>query len=114
LKTVHVLACWSAGLILVCAVAVAASAQTFTSLADFDGSNSESPMQNALIQGVGDNFYGTALRGEAFGQDKAFTTTPDGTVSVVYSFCSVADCAVPAPHEGSTTAPRFRRLGSRD
>ena len=69
--------------ILLCAgLCVAAPAQTFTSLADLDGSNGEIPFLNALVQGTDGNFYGTAYDGGAAGQGTVYKVTPGGTISV--------------------------------
>jgi uncharacterized repeat protein (TIGR03803 family) len=81
-------------LVLLCAaLTMAASAQTFTSVADLDGANGEEPLQNALVQGIDGNFYGTTYTGGAFGQGTVYKAASDGTISLVYSFCSLADCA---------------------
>jgi uncharacterized repeat protein (TIGR03803 family) len=87
-------------LILCCfALAITAPAQTFTNLGDLDGSDGAFPQQNALIQGTDGNFYGTTLNGGAFGhgttfgQGTVYKVTADGTVSALYVFCSLAQCA---------------------
>ena len=50
-------------LILWVLTAAAASAQTFTTLVDFDGSNGANPDPKALVQGADGNLYGTAQNG---------------------------------------------------
>jgi hypothetical protein len=51
---------------LFCAVMASASfAQTFTSLAGFNGPNGEQPL-STLVQGIDGNFYGTADLGGSF------------------------------------------------
>jgi uncharacterized repeat protein (TIGR03803 family) len=72
---------------------IAAPAQTFTSVADLDGSDGSLPFQNALVQGTDGNFYGMANAGGAFGQGTVYKVTADGTISLVYTFCSLAQCA---------------------
>ncbi len=76
----------------VCMMAVAAPAQTFTTLIDFNGSNGANP-QASLIQGTDGNFYGTAAQGGANGHGTVFQLTPGGTLTTLYSFCSLASCA---------------------
>jgi uncharacterized repeat protein (TIGR03803 family) len=81
-------------LILLCAaLAIAAPAQTFTSVADLDSANGSFPLRNGLVQGTDGNFYGTAFSGGAFGKGSVYKVTADGTISVVYSFCALAHCA---------------------
>jgi len=81
-------------LILLCAaLAIAAPAQTFTSSADLDGADGSQPLRNGLAQGVDGNFYGTAFSGGAFGKGTIYKVAADGTISLVYSFCSLAHCA---------------------
>jgi uncharacterized repeat protein (TIGR03803 family) len=49
-----------------------------------------------LVLGDG-NFYGTALTGGLANEGTIFKATPDGTLTVLYSFCSQSNCA-----DGST------------
>ena len=65
-------------------------AQTFTALASFNGVNGTSP--NGVIQGADGNFYGTTMSGGANGQGTVFKLTADGTITVLYSFCSQVNC----------------------
>jgi len=82
--------------ILLCiAAAVAARAQTFTTLASL-GSNLDGP----LIQGTDGNFYGVTPSGGADnpacgsnGCGTVFKVTPTGTITIFHSFCSQANCA---------------------
>ena len=81
------------GLILFCvALAVTASAQTFTSLAQLTEAEMD-PLYNSLVQGTDGNFYGTSRDGGTNHTGSVYKVTPDGTVSVFYSFCSLAQCA---------------------
>ncbi len=78
------------------AAAVASSAQTFTTLVEFNGTpHPANPTQ--LLQGLDGNFYGVTLNGGANGTSSTggafFRMTPAGKVSELYSFCSVANCA---------------------
>jgi uncharacterized repeat protein (TIGR03803 family) len=78
------------------AVAVASPAQTFTTLVKFNGPPHRAvPWQ--LLQGIDGNFYGVTLGGGKNGTSSVggtfFRMTPAGDVSVLYSFCSLANCA---------------------
>jgi uncharacterized repeat protein (TIGR03803 family) len=72
---------------------IASPAQTFTSLANFDGTDGRFPGANALIQGRDGNFYGTTNFGGAFDHGAVYEVTADGTISAFYSFCAQTDCA---------------------
>jgi len=75
------------------ATAIAAPAQTFTTLLDFDNTNGASPEAN-LVQATNGNLYGTTSQGGANGQGGTiFQVTPAGTLSTLYNFCSEANCA---------------------
>ncbi len=70
-----------------------AQAQTFTTLADFQGSaNGADPSFGDLIQGTDRNNYGTTFRGGVYDQGTFFKVTPDGTVTTLYTFCSQTNC----------------------
>jgi uncharacterized repeat protein (TIGR03803 family) len=78
--------------------AVALPAQTFKTLANFDGTDGENPYNVSLVQGLDGNFYGTTFAGgenEFQGNDggTVFKITPDGMLTTVYSFCAQANCA---------------------
>jgi uncharacterized repeat protein (TIGR03803 family) len=88
--------------VLCVATAIAAPAQTFTSLAAFGGSDGVGPLYVSLIQGTDGNFYGTTLYGGSSiftnncnlyyqGCGAVFKLTPAGTLTAIYSFCS-EDC----------------------
>jgi uncharacterized repeat protein (TIGR03803 family) len=71
-----------------CAVAAIASpAQTFTTLANFDGTDGVNPYAG-LVQGTDGNFYGTTFQGGADGgyQGTVFKVTPAGTLTTLHSF----------------------------
>ena len=72
------------------ATAVAAPAQTFTTLHSFDGADGSYP--RALTQGADGNFYGTTGDGGAYGVGTIFKITPDGTLTTLYSFCAQPHC----------------------
>ena len=85
-------------LFLFCAgMVIASSAQTFTTLASFAGTNGANP-QSSLIQATDGNFYGTTIHGghnNCYGQGcgTIFKITPSGTLTALYSFCSQGSCA---------------------
>jgi len=81
------------------ATAIVATAQTFTTLANFDGSNGSSPAAS-LIEGADGNLYGTTESGgggnSCFAQGGCgtiFKITPDGTLTTLYVFCSRSGCS---------------------
>jgi uncharacterized repeat protein (TIGR03803 family) len=79
---------------LLCVVtSIAAPAQTFTTLASFDGTNGAEPEVGSLVQGLDGNFYGTTYDGGAHGTGVVFKVTPGGKLTILYSFCSQTNCA---------------------
>ena len=72
-------------------LAVRAQAQTYTTLAEFDGSNGSSPA-GSLTQATDGNFYGVTRFGGAFNEGSVFRVTPDGKITSIYSFCSQTNC----------------------
>jgi uncharacterized repeat protein (TIGR03803 family) len=86
---------------LVCAVsAIAAPAQTLTTLFYFDGPDGNVPTA-APIQATDGNLYGTTVTGGANNFCAQFDTNgcgtvykinPDGTETTIYSFCSQGGC----------------------
>jgi uncharacterized repeat protein (TIGR03803 family) len=48
---------------------------------------------SALVQATDGNFYGTTGSGGSNGEGEIFRMTPDGTLTVLYSFCSQPSCA---------------------
>jgi uncharacterized repeat protein (TIGR03803 family) len=79
--------------LLFCAGAmIASSAQTFTTLASFDGKDGNLP-DASLVQGINGNFYGTALEGGGnHSNGTVFKITPGGKLTTLYSFCSQPNC----------------------
>jgi hypothetical protein len=83
---------------------IAAPAQTFTVLSDFNGPNGEGPFA-PLVQASDDNFYGTATYGGNItthiaisprncyvGCGTVFKMTPAGQTELLYQFCGRAGC----------------------
>jgi uncharacterized repeat protein (TIGR03803 family) len=89
--------CVSATLALLCIAAIAAPAQTYTTLASFDGKNGFSPSWS-LVQGLDGNYYGATALGGAntncnLGCGVIFKITSGGRLTTLYNFCSEANCA---------------------
>jgi uncharacterized repeat protein (TIGR03803 family) len=68
-----------------------------TTVYDFCGGTScadgASNPSAALIPAGNGDFYGATLNGGSFGGGTIFEVTPDGVVTVLYNFCSLANCA---------------------
>jgi uncharacterized repeat protein (TIGR03803 family) len=73
--------------------ATVSPAQTLTTLATFSGSNGAVPIYSSAVQGFDGNFYGTTTEGGLYGYGTVFQVTPDGTLTTLYSFCSLDNCA---------------------
>jgi uncharacterized repeat protein (TIGR03803 family) len=73
--------------VLCAATAIALSAQTFTTLFSFDGTDGVYPTAG-LVQATNGDFYGTTYAGGANYGGTVFKTTPGGTPTTLYSFCS--------------------------
>jgi len=80
-------------LLLCAAMARVSSAQTFTTLVNFNGTNGGSPGYVTLTQGLDGNYYGTTPTGGAHTGGTVFKISPQGTLTTVYNFCSVGSCA---------------------
>src|SRR5229473_209818 len=92
---------FSFGLLLFLMIPRLGKAQTFTTLMNFTGSNGSSPLFAPLIQGTDGNLYGTASAGGAHGQGTVFKITPTGTLTTLYNFCALSNCADgSAPYAG--------------
>jgi uncharacterized repeat protein (TIGR03803 family) len=78
-------------LLLTLALTTAASAQSFTSLFSFDGSNGANP-RGSLLQATDGNFYGTTQFGGSAGQGAVYKITSSGALTLLYSFCNMSPC----------------------
>jgi uncharacterized repeat protein (TIGR03803 family) len=86
--------------LLCAATAIAAPAQTVTSLLSFDGADGAEPYYGSLVQGPDGNFYGTTWEGGGntrcknshIGCGTVFSITPGGTLTTVHKFCTVTGC----------------------
>jgi uncharacterized repeat protein (TIGR03803 family) len=74
------------------ATATGARAQTFTTLADFEGTNGSFPGYGPVVQGIDGNLYGTTGGGGANNEGTVFKLTAGGELTTLYSFCSQMDC----------------------
>jgi uncharacterized protein (TIGR03437 family) len=83
---------------LLSVASVSSDAQTFTTLAAFNGINGASPLNrngSSLVQGDDGNFYGTTRSGGLSGNGTVFKLTPDGTLTALYSFMGRFDGSSP-------------------
>jgi uncharacterized repeat protein (TIGR03803 family) len=80
-KTICVLLVFSAA-----AVVASPAANTFTTLASFNGTKGASPSYAPLVQGLNGNLYGTTSSGGANGYGTIFQITTGGTLTTLHSF----------------------------
>jgi uncharacterized repeat protein (TIGR03803 family) len=73
-------------LIACLALSLGLSAQTFTSLLSFDGSNGSDPHYGWLVQGIDGLLYGMTGGGGTDGCGTVFKITPQGTFNTVWNF----------------------------
>jgi len=66
--------------------AMTSLAQTFTTVAEFDGANGASPCYTPLVVGADGNFYGTTADGGLNGLGTIFKMSPGGTLTTLHSF----------------------------
>jgi uncharacterized repeat protein (TIGR03803 family) len=83
----------SAVVLLCAATALAAHAQMFKTLVNFDSTDGATPVYPGLVQGIGGNLYGTTLVGGVHASGTVFKLTPSGKLTTLYSLCSQANCA---------------------
>lgn len=83
---------WKMGCAVLCAaIAIAAPAQTFTTLASFDTTNGAMPTAG-VIQGPDGNFYGITYDGGFKNLGVAYSVTSEGTLTRIHSFCGSKGC----------------------
>jgi uncharacterized repeat protein (TIGR03803 family) len=75
-----------AALLLCAATVIAASAQTFETLVNFDGSDGSNPFYMSLVQGADGSFYGTTLGGGTNEHGTVFQVSQGGTLTTLHSF----------------------------
>ncbi len=80
------------GIILLCAT-IAAQAQTFATLLEFDGVDGDGPNYMSLVQGDDGNYYGTTEAGGMENKGTIFKVTPDGAMTMLHDFCVQIGCA---------------------
>jgi uncharacterized repeat protein (TIGR03803 family) len=73
------------------AATTVASAQTFTTLHNFDSADGANPYA-ALIQATNGDLYGTTMNGGANGGGTVFRVAATGALKTLYSFCSLSGC----------------------
>jgi uncharacterized repeat protein (TIGR03803 family) len=97
-KNINTSASWKIACLTVAfcvATAMGTSAQTFTTLANFDTSNGSFPQWAPLSQGLNGEFYGTTAGGGLF--NNGCFRSPDGNCGVIYKITS--DGALTVLHE---------------
>jgi uncharacterized repeat protein (TIGR03803 family) len=82
--------------LVICALSTTAAYAQFSVLYTY-GSNPGDPvdpqLNTRIAQGRDGNLYSTAIQGGANNGGAAFVITPSGTLTVLYSFCSLSACA---------------------
>lgn len=73
------------------AAETAMSAQTFTTLLDFQQANGGQP-GSSLVQNTDGNFYGTSSVGGTNDGGTVFRMTPTGKLTTLYNFCAQTNC----------------------
>ncbi len=75
-------------------LASVASAQTVTTLAQFDGTNGSEPT-GAPVQGTNGDFYGVTISGGTANEGTIYRMTPAGKITTIYSFTGGSNGAQP-------------------
>jgi uncharacterized repeat protein (TIGR03803 family) len=101
--------------LLLCAgTAIAAPAQRFETLADFDGGNGQWPYAS-LVQGRDGKLYGTTSAGGTADGGTVFRVASTGHETVLYGFVGISNgyrptTALVLPQTATSTAPRTRAI----
>jgi uncharacterized repeat protein (TIGR03803 family) len=66
---------------------------SFCAQTNSEGCTDGSDQEGTLVQGYDGDFYSTTTYGGANGGGTVFKITPTGTLTTLYSFCSLANCA---------------------
>jgi uncharacterized repeat protein (TIGR03803 family) len=86
--------------VMLCALGgVTVLAQTFTTIASFDGTDGANPVV-PLVQGANGDFYGTTGAGGANKGGTIFEVAPAGTVTTLYSFSTTGEFESPSAPQG--------------
>jgi uncharacterized repeat protein (TIGR03803 family) len=84
---------WACAVSILClTTAIVSPAQTFTTLHNFSGTDGRNPYAG-LFQSTGGSLFGTANQGGANNSGTVFKITTGGTLTTLYSFCSLSSCA---------------------
>jgi uncharacterized repeat protein (TIGR03803 family) len=86
-----------AAISMMLAAAMAAAAQSFTSLLSFNLADGNDPEYETLVQGFDGSLYGTTAAGgntscSSSGCGTVFKITPNGVLTTLYSFCADSGC----------------------
>jgi len=76
----------AAAVLLLAFTAALSSAQTLTTLVNFDGTNGDTPAPGALLLGADGNFYGSTSTGGPNKGGTIFRMTPGGQLTTLYNF----------------------------
>jgi len=74
------------------ATVIVSPAQTLTTLVNFAYTNGAEPLYGSLVPGPDGNLYGTTNGAGAHNGGIVFKMTPNGTLTVLYSFCGGSNC----------------------
>jgi uncharacterized repeat protein (TIGR03803 family) len=89
-------------LMLWAATTMAAQAQTFNNLFNFDGTtNGDDPYLMSLVQGADGSLYGTTSAGGPHDAGTVFKIASGGALTTLYSFCAQTNCADGSNPQGS-------------
>jgi uncharacterized repeat protein (TIGR03803 family) len=93
MKTLRSLVVLAVAVAITLSLAVRVQAQAFTTLASFQTKQGATPMYGALVQALNGSLYGLTEIGGAHDDGSIFAISPEGKLTVLYSFCSKTNCA---------------------